>query len=57
MRNTLIENIKRINELIHLTEDDNVGEYIDSTYLKTSGEAGTFIFGFLPETAFDCNLS
>ena len=40
MRNTLTENIKRINELIKLTEDDNVGEYIDSTYLKTPEEAG-----------------
>ena len=40
MINTITENIKRINELIHLTEDENVGGYIDSTYLKTSDQAG-----------------
>ena len=36
----IAEDIKRINELIRLTEEDNVGEYIDSTYLKTSEQAG-----------------
>ncbi len=36
----ITEDIKRINELIRLTEDDNVGDYIDSTYLKTSEQAG-----------------
>jgi len=40
MKVTITENIKRINELIRLTEDDNIGEYIDSTYLKTSDQAG-----------------
>ena len=40
MKVTIRENIKRINELISLTEDDKVGEYIDSTYLKTSDQAG-----------------
>ena len=40
MINTITENIKRINELIHLTENENVGSYIDSTYLKTSDQAG-----------------
>jgi len=36
----ITEDIDRINELIRLTEDDNVGQYIDSTYLKTSEQAG-----------------
>ncbi len=36
----ITEDIKRINELIRLTEEDNVGQYIDSTYLKTSEQAG-----------------
>ena len=40
MKNIITEDIKRINELIRLTEDDNVGQYIDSTYLKTSEQAG-----------------
>ena len=34
------EDIQRINELIRLTEQDSVGQYIDSTYLKTSEQAG-----------------
>ena len=36
----ITEDIKRINELISLTEEDNIGDYIDSTYLKTSEQAG-----------------
>ena len=40
MKDILTEDIKRINELIRLTEDDNIGDYIDSTYLKTSDQAG-----------------
>tara|TARA_R110002096_G_scaffold435581_1_gene661651 strand:- start:387 stop:1193 length:807 start_codon:yes stop_codon:yes gene_type:complete len=40
MKNMITEDIKRINELIQLTEEDNVGDYIDSTYLKTSEQAG-----------------
>ena len=37
----ITEDIKRINELIRLTEDDTgLGKYIDSTYLKTSDQAG-----------------
>ena len=40
MKDILTEDIKTINELIRLTEEDNVGEYIDSTYLKTSEQAG-----------------
>ena len=36
----ITEDIKRINELIRLTEEDNIGQYIDSTYLKTSEQAG-----------------
>ncbi len=40
MKDMITEDIKRINELIRLTEEDNVGEYIDSTYLKTSDQAG-----------------
>ena len=36
----ITEDIKRIKELIRLTEGDNVGQYIDSTYLKTSDQAG-----------------
>ena len=36
----ITEDIKRINELISLTEEDNIGNYIDSTYLKTSDQAG-----------------
>ena len=34
MRKLIKEDIDRINELMGLTEEDNVGEYIDSTYLK-----------------------
>ena len=40
MKDILTEDIKRINELIRLTEDENIGDYIDSTYLKTSDQAG-----------------
>jgi|TARA_R110000822_G_scaffold307683_2_gene434962 deoxyribose-phosphate aldolase len=40
MREMITEDIKRINELISLTEEDNIGNYIDSTYLKTSDQAG-----------------
>ena len=40
MENLIKEDIDRINELMRLTEEDNVGEYIDSTYLKTSEQAG-----------------
>jgi len=40
MENLIKEDIERINELIRLTEEDNVGDYIDSTYLKTSEQAG-----------------
>ena len=40
MENLIKEDIDRINELMRLTEEDNVGEYIDSTYLKTSDQAG-----------------
>ena len=40
MREMITEDIKRINELISLTEEDNIGNYIDSTYLKTSEQAG-----------------
>ena len=40
MEKLIKEDINRINELIRLTEEDNVGEYIDSTYLKTSEQAG-----------------
>jgi len=40
MKDIITEDIKRINELIKLTEEDNVGDYIDSTYLKTSEQAG-----------------
>ena len=40
MKNMIKEDIERINELIRLTEQDNVGQYIDSTYLKTSEQAG-----------------
>ena len=38
----ITEDIKRIKELIRLTEDDSndVGKYIDSTYLKTSEQLG-----------------
>ena len=35
----ITEDIKRINELISLTEEDNIGNYIDSTYLKTPEQA------------------
>ena len=34
------EDINRISELMGLTEEGGVGEYIDSTYLKTSDQAG-----------------
>ena len=40
MENLIKEDIDRINELMSLTEEDNVGDYIDSTYLKTSEQAG-----------------
>ena len=40
MEKLIKEDINRINELMRLYEDDNVGEYIDSTYLKTSEQAG-----------------
>ena len=40
MENFIKEDIDRINELMRLTEEDNVGSYIDSTYLKTSEQAG-----------------
>jgi len=40
MENLIKEDIDRINELMRLTEEDNVGSYIDSTYLKTSEQAG-----------------
>jgi|TARA_B110000240_G_C13510099_1_gene458815 deoxyribose-phosphate aldolase len=40
MKTMITEDIKRINQLIKLTETDNVGEFIDSTYLKTSEQAG-----------------
>ena len=40
MENLIKEDIERINELMRLTEEDNVGDYIDSTYLKTSEQAG-----------------
>jgi len=36
----ITEDIDRINELIRLTEDNDIGQYIDSTYLKTSEQAG-----------------
>ena len=40
MKNFIKEDIDRINELIILTEENNIGDYIDSTYLKTSDQAG-----------------
>lgn len=40
MEKLIREDINRISELMKLTEKDNVGEYIDSTYLKTSEQAG-----------------
>ena len=40
MENLIKEDIDRINELMRLTEEDNIGDYIDSTYLKTSEQAG-----------------
>tara|TARA_R110002051_G_scaffold205089_1_gene271050 strand:+ start:2186 stop:2992 length:807 start_codon:yes stop_codon:yes gene_type:complete len=40
MENLIKEDIDRINELMRLTEEDNVGDYIDSTYLKTSEQSG-----------------
>lgn len=40
MENIIKEDIERINQLIHLVEQDNVGDYIDSTYLKTPEQAG-----------------
>ena len=40
MENFIKEDIDRINELMRLTEEDDVSNYIDSTYLKTSDQAG-----------------
>ena len=37
---TIKEDIDRINELMRLTEEDNIGDYIESTYLKTSAQSG-----------------
>jgi deoxyribose-phosphate aldolase len=40
MEKLIREDINRINTLMGLTEQDGVGEYIDSTYLKTPEQAG-----------------
>lgn len=40
MERLIKEDINRINKLMGLAEEDNVSNYIDSTYLKTSEEAG-----------------
>ena len=40
MEKLIREDINRISELMKLTEEDNVGEFIDSTYLKTPEQAG-----------------
>jgi len=40
MENLLKEDIQRINQLINIVEDVGIGDYIDSTYLKTPEQAG-----------------
>jgi len=40
MEKLIREDINRINQLMRLTEEDNIGSYIDSTYLKTPEQAG-----------------
>jgi len=41
MKDLITEDIKRINELINILEySDDIGDYIDSTYLKTPEQAG-----------------
>ena len=35
MENILKEDIERINQLMNLVEGSDIGNYIDSTYLKT----------------------
>ena len=41
MKNILKEEISRINELMSTTEEDEgLGKYMDSTYLKTPEQAG-----------------
>jgi len=40
MKNTLKESIQRINQLMNLVEESDIGDYIDSTYLKTPEQAG-----------------
>ena len=40
MEKLIREDINRINQLMRLTEEDNIGSYIDSTYLKTPDQAG-----------------
>ena len=40
MEKLIKEDINRIGKLMGLFEEDRVGQYIDSTYLKTSDQAG-----------------
>ena len=40
MKNTIKEEVKRINNLMSLKEEDGMGHYMDSTYLKTPEQAG-----------------
>ena len=40
MENILKEDIERINQLMNLVEESDIGNYIDSTYLKTPEQAG-----------------
>ena len=40
MEKVIRENINRINQLMKLTEEESIGNYIDSTYLKTPEQAG-----------------
>lgn len=40
MKNTIKEEVKRINNLISIKEEDSMGHYMDSTYLKTPEQAG-----------------
>ena len=40
MENILKEDIERINQLMNIVEESDIGDYIDSTYLKTPEQAG-----------------
>ena len=40
MKNTIKEEVNRINKLMSISEQTDMGQYMDSTYLKTPEQAG-----------------